>query len=187
MLFSVGNMSPLHLLDNLAESFIKNVFCDIVKPRIGSIVKVDLVGGVLNHTGIYVGNNEIVEVANIDGSAVVQKVSTDEFINGFDNSLFRTGVYIYVACKQNRKGNCIAMGSQDIADRAIDSIGKTSEYSLVFNNCHLFTQYCITGIEDYNKHSGILLGIEADLEKKFIRQDYERLPDMWRSTGISMS
>ena len=28
----------------LGESFIKNVFCDIVKHRIGSVVKVDLVG-----------------------------------------------------------------------------------------------------------------------------------------------
>ena len=32
------------------ESFVKNVFCDVVKPRPGSVVKVDLLGGA-DHTG----------------------------------------------------------------------------------------------------------------------------------------
>ena len=49
----------------LLESFVKNVFCDVVKPRIGSIVKVDLGGKDLLkirdlcHTGVYIGNDEI--------------------------------------------------------------------------------------------------------------------------------
>ena len=116
----------------LGESFIKNVFCDIVKPRIGSVVKVDLLGKeLLNsqtvtrslcHTGIYIGNDEIVEWANIDGTATVRIVSAEEFIEG-DDCISRTGLFIYVACKQDRNGNCIAMGSQDIAERARAAVG----------------------------------------------------------------
>ena len=172
----------------LLESFVKNVFCDVVKPRIGSIVKVDLGGKDLLkirdlcHTGVYIGNDEIVEVANIDDVATIRIVSAEEFIEG-DDFCSRVGTFIYVACKQDRNGNCIAMGSKDIADRARAAVGRTSEYSLLFNNCHMFTQYCITG-----KRHGLgpyLLHVETALDNKFIDHSYERLADMWRSTGES--
>lgn len=174
----------------LFDSFVKNVFCDVVKPRIGSIVKVDLIGKeVLNplvghtvcHTGVYIGNDEIVEVTNIDGVATVQIVSAEEFIEG--EGFARTGMFIYVACKQDRNGNCIAMGSKDIADRARAAVGQTSRYNLAFNNCHMFVEYCITGKR--SDLSGILMGVETALDNKFIEHGYERLVDMWRSTGES--
>ena len=163
------------------EALTKNVFCDVVKPRPGSVVKVDLFGGP-DHTGIYIGNDEIVEVANIDGVATVRIVSAEEFIEG-DDFCSRVGTFIYVACKRDRNGNCIAMGSKDIADRARAAVGRTSEYSMLFNNCHMFTQYCITG-----KRHGLgpyLFHVEMALDNKFIDHSYERLADMWRSTGES--
>ena len=163
------------------ESLVKNVFCDVVKPRIGSVVKIDLIGGA-DHTGIYIGNDEIVEVANIDGVATVRIVSAQEFIEG-DDCISRCGVFIYVACKQDRDGNCIAMGSKDIADRARAAVGETSKYGLVFNNCHMFTEYCITGKR--RDLCGLLIGVETALDNKFIDHGYERLADMWRSTGES--
>lgn len=163
------------------ESLIKNVFCDVVKPRIGSVVKVDLSIGA-DHTGIYIGNNEIVEVANVDDIATVRIVSAEEFIEG-DDCISRIGTFIYVACKQDREGNCIAMGSQDIADRASAAVGQTGQYSLIFNNCHMFTEYCVSGRK--TDLSGLLWGVELALDKKFIKHDYERLLDIWRSTGES--
>lgn len=176
----------------LLESFVKNVFCDVVKPRIGSIVKVDLGGKeLLNsqlltrsvcHTGVYIGNDEIVEWANIDGIATVRIVSAEEFIEG-DDCFSRMGAFIYVACKQDSNGNCIAMGSKDIADRARAAVGETSKYDVLFNNCHMFTQYCITGKK--SDCSTFLSGVEVALDNKFIEYDYERLVDMWRSTGES--
>ncbi len=163
------------------DSFVKNVFCDIVKPRIGSVLKVNLlIPG--QHTGIYIGNNKIVEVANIHDVATVRIVSAEKFIEGDDHHS-RTGAFIYVACKQDREGNCIAMGSEDIAKRARAAVAKTSKYSLLFNNCHMFTEYCITGRKD--NLSGVLWGVENALDTKFIRHGYERLGDMWRSTGES--
>ena len=164
----------------LFDSFVKNVFCDVVKPRIGSVLKVALPFGA-DHTGIYIGNDEIVEVTNIDGVATVQIVSAEEFIEG--EGLARVGTFIYVACKQDRDGNCIAMGSKDIADRARAAVGQTSGYNLVFNNCHMFVEYCITGKR--SDLSGILMGVETALDDKFIEYDYERLWDIWRSTGES--
>ena len=165
----------------LGESFIKNVFCDIVKPRIGSVVKIALKCGA-DHTGIYIGNNQIVEVANINDVATVRIVSAEEFIEGMD-CFTRLGTFIYVACKQDQNGNCIAMGSKDIAVRAKVAVGQTSIYSLLFNNCHMFTQYCITG--EKNDCSPFLAGVEVALDNKFIEHDNERLLDMWRSTGES--
>ncbi len=35
------------VLFDLADSMIKNVFCDIVKPKVGSVVKTRLIGGVI--------------------------------------------------------------------------------------------------------------------------------------------
>lgn len=161
----------------LFDSFVKNVFCDIVQPRIGSVLKVSL--PLVDHTGIYIGDNEIVEVTNIDDVATVQIVSAEEFIEG--PGLARIGAFIYVACKQDKNGKCIAFGSKDIAERAKACVGQTSPYNIAFNNCHMFVEYCITG--RMSNLSGILFGVENALDKKFIHHDYERLLDMWRSTG----
>jgi len=165
----------------ILNAFVKNVFCDIVKPRIGSVLKVGLLGG-FDHTGIYIGDDRIVELANINGTGTVRIVDAEEFIEG-DDVISRIGTFIYVACKQNRDGKCIAMGSQEIANRALAAVGDTKAYNLIFENCHMFTEYCITGKR--KDLSGILLGVESALDKKFIRNDSERLLDVWRSTGES--
>lgn len=170
-------------LENLFESFVKNVICDHVEPCVGSVVKVDLMGGMVDHSGIYVGDGMIVEVTNIDGAAAVRRVSTEEFING-PGGFFRTGAYIYVACKKDRDGKCVPMGAQDIADRANAAVDQVSSYDLVTNNCHLFTEYCVTGEEPVPP--GILFSIENALRRRFVRHDYENMQDVWRSTGISL-
>ena len=170
-------------LGNLCESLVKNVFYDKVEPCVGSVVKVDLVGGLAVHSGIYVGDGKIVEVTNIDGAAAVRRVSTTEFING-PGGFFRTGVYIYVACKKARNGTCVPMGAQGIADRANAAVDHVSTYDLVTNNCHLFTEYCVTGEKPVPP--GILFSIENALKRRFVRHEYERLQDVWRATGISL-
>lgn len=162
------------------ESFIKNVFCDIVKPQIGSIVKVDLALG-FDHTGIYIGCNQIVELANQDGEAIVRAVSPEQFIEG-DDLLSRTGAFIYVACAQDHIGNCYPLASREIAHRAEVWVGRRNQYNLVFNNCHMFTEYCINGKEN---GSGLLMGVEQALTQKFKLQSHQLLFDMWRSTGES--
>lgn len=184
------------LLEKTAIGFaISNLFASlverdsgIVKPKVGSVVRIGLVGGA-THSGIYIGKpifglfgkERIVEITNINGFAVVRRVSMKEFITG--DGFWRSGKCIYVACKRDRNGNCVAMGSKDIAKRAKASVNQVSNYNLIFNNCHMFTEYCITG--EKPMLPGTLWSVEKALNRRFIQQSDERLPDMWRSTGIT--
>ena len=168
------------VLFDLADSMIKNVFCDIVKPKVGSVVKTRLIGGG-DHTGIYVGENRIVELS---GDGDIRIVSHKKFINGDDGSLARLGVYMYVACAQDDDGNCYALAAPDIARRARNSVGETRDYNLLSENCHMFTEYCINGKRD---GTGLLISVEQALWDKFnlTASNPHRLLDMWRSTGIT--
>ena len=165
-------------LFDLADSMIKNVFCDIVKPKVGSVVKTRLTVG-FDPTGIYVGENRIVELC---GDGDIRIVSHKKFINGDDGSLARLGVYMYVACAQDDDGNCYALAAPDIARRARNSVGETRDYNLVFENCHMFTEYCINGKPD---GGGILLCVVNAVRDKCNLRTSNTLLDMWRSTGIT--
>lgn len=127
-----------------AESFYKNVFCDLVQPVRGSILKIDLDGNFFassSHTGIYVGDNRIVEMTNVNGTGIIQDVSPHEFLTF---SAHRTGVFIYVACGK-KNGKYYPLGSEDIAERAERSIGNSVAYNILYDNCHLFVEDCISG------------------------------------------
>lgn len=165
-------------LFDMADSMIKNVFCDIVKPKAGSVVKTRLMGGV-DHTGIYLGKDKIVELS---GDGDIRIVSHKKFIKGDDDSFARMGIYMYVACAQDENGNCYALAAPDIARRARNSVGETRDYHLIFENCHMFTEYCINGKRD---GGGILISVKLALEEKFNLSTSSRLFDMWRSTGIA--
>ena len=161
----------------ILDSFVKNVFCDVVKPKIGSVVKIDLTLGP-DHTGIYIGDDQIVE---LNGDGEIRIVSPEEFIEG-DDAISRCGAFIYVACAQDEDGNCYALGSRDIARRAKQCVGESRDYNVVFENCHMFTEYCINGKRD---GAGLLWAVEAALTEKFHLSSSETLMDMWRSTGES--
>ena len=83
---------------SITDSVVKNVFMDKVKPKVGSILKVDIGLWFANHTGIYIGNNQIVELYNDDGIATIRIVSPMKFLRGEADSLARYGSYIYCAC-----------------------------------------------------------------------------------------
>lgn len=112
-----------------------------VKPKRGSIVKVELALGAASHTGVYVGPDEIVEIYVEDSMAIVRKVTEAEFLSC---SSIRTGSVISVAVSDRA-----ALNSEEIAARAEAELercaGKRGEYGLFSNNCHAFTRYCITG------------------------------------------
>lgn len=126
-------------------------FKDKIRPIPGCVLKCDLAGGVsimcgsLCHTGIYLGENRIVEVVPGKRKAKVQIVDPYDFLNGQGTNFIRTGINVYVAT--DGEGN--ALGSQAIADRAMAYSKRESrgEYDLVDNNCHKFTVRCITGEE----------------------------------------
>lgn len=159
---------------NLGESFVKNVFCDAVRPTRGSILKVDLVGGGASHTGVYLGNNHIAEVTEIDGDAVVRIVSPSEFQNG--EGQVRTGAFVYVAAARE-DDEYRALGRESIARRAEAAIGNHGRYNLAFNNCHMFTRYCITG-----ESQGFPIWSASSIASS-LRDEFGVDHVSWRSTG----
>jgi len=120
---------------NLAESVVDNVFRDTVKPVVGSVVYCDLIFGTCEHSGIYVGNDQIV---HLDGSGRIEVVSSRHFLNRLDG--FSSGVSIYVSSANGK-----AVGSRSAANRALEMVGRQREYAFLTDNCHQFTSGCLTG------------------------------------------
>ncbi|RBP84704.1 hypothetical protein EBI01_03980 [Marinomonas rhizomae] len=130
-------MNPLALLGNilvgnLAKSLTDNLFYKTNGPVRGSILYCDLAFGAAEHSGIYVGNNQVVHK---NGQGAVELVS----INQFKNTI--SAITIYISCNSNGE----PIGDEHVANDAEMMIGTNSTYSLLSNNCHQFCSYCITG------------------------------------------
>ena len=116
---------------NAGESFVDNVFRDAVTPVRGSVLYCDMAFGNMDHSGIYVGNNQIVQLGK---SGYIKCVSPREFIRG------TTAISIYVSCIDES-----AVGDERAADCAEALVGSMRDYSLLTNNCHTFCSECLTG------------------------------------------
>ena len=110
-------------------------YTKVVVPKIGSVLYCDLLG-FFEHTGVYIGNNQIV---HRDGKGFIAVVSPKEFLARLDGR--NPAKSIFVACRGNE-----VYGSSVAAKRAIAAIHdpKFKGYNLLFKNCHQFTQYCLT-------------------------------------------
>lgn len=127
------------------KAFIDKKFRDKVVPVEGSVVYSDLYIGA-EHSGIYIGDNEITNIV-VDGltDSSVEKSSPEEFT---DKSFLHKN--IYVSC--DSKG---AVGNKDVCSGAINHLGERSFYGLVFKNCHEFSVKCVS----YSKKSYTLKNI----------------------------
>lgn len=85
----------------------------------------------MEHSGIYVGNNEVV---HLNKYGAVRKVSVEEFISG------TSARNIYVSSKQGK-----AAGSKLVCQTALNMIGEYRSYNFLLDNCHQFTSGCLTG------------------------------------------
>ena len=99
-----------------------------VKPQLGAIVCCGI-GGVLDHTGIWLGDNTIIEV---DGNGLVKPLSPQRFTDD------RSGKGIFIAC--DSLGGPLV--SEMAAQRAIEQIYQLRDYHLFDNNCHQFIWQC---------------------------------------------
>lgn len=104
-------------------------------PEIGSVVYCNLVVA-LEHTGIYVGDGKVV---HLKGNGIIEAVSFREFIGRLGGRNFSYSIF----CATDVNGKSI--GSKEVAKRALEMIGKKQKYNLLFDNCHCFTTYCLTG------------------------------------------
>ncbi len=116
-------------------------------PKVGSIVRVELMGGV-DHSGIYIGRNKIIEITNKDDLGCVEIVDLNDFVY---SSIFRSGVTIYVAIDKLSKD---IIFDKKIADLANKHKGKKNKYQLRKDNCHSFVHKCIID-EDFDKITSV--------------------------------
>lgn len=100
-----------------------------VVPKVGAIVCCGI-GGLLDHTGIWVGEDTIIE---LDGNGLIKPISSQRFTKE------RSGKHIFVAC--DAKANPLV--SEVGAQRAINQIYQHRDYHLIDNNCHQFVWQCI--------------------------------------------
>lgn len=103
---------------------------DSVRLKPGAIVHCNLFVAV-EHTGIYIGNGQIVELTG-EGEIRI----TD--FNGFTEG---TGAEnVYAACNNDK-----LLYSESIKNRALSHVNSSRNYNLLINNCHKFTAQCVSG------------------------------------------
>lgn len=145
---------PKDPVTRFAESFVDNVIRDTVQPVSGCVVYCELAGGRAEHSGIYVGANQIV---HLDGGGSIELASPTEFLGRLGG--FNSAMSIYVSCKDGQ-----ALGSKIVAKRAREMIGKRRNYNLLFDNCHQFTAGCLTGNFENSDNFFIFLRTTAEQE-----------------------
>lgn len=99
-----------------------------VHPQVGAIVSCGI-GGVLDHTGIWIGDDTIVELS---GSGLVKAISSKRFLHG------RSGKKIFIAC--DSIGTPLV--NLNAAYSASQQIFQYKKYDIVNNNCHEFIWQC---------------------------------------------
>jgi len=113
--------------------WIDNIFRDKVEPIEGSVLYSDLYF-VVEHSGIYIGNNQISNIV-VDGfmESTVKSSSPQNFVNGgwMHNK-------IYVSCD-----NSGVVGDFEVSTYAENSVGEKAFYGLIFSNCHEFSEKCL--------------------------------------------
>jgi hypothetical protein len=102
-------------------------------PAIGSLVYCQL--GPVEHSGIYIGNNQIVQ---LNGKGLIECVSP----NTFTNHITTFDPDIFIQCHTRTRE---PIGNARIAGRAMDQLNKKRNYHLLMDNCHQFSAGCISG------------------------------------------
>ena len=142
------------LLRDWASKTIDAFFVHSQVPVVGSVLYCNLALA-LEHTGIYVGDNQVV---HLNGDGTIEKVSFNEFMARLNGNNITFSVF----CAVNYASKSI--GGNTIADRALSMVGKRRNYNIALDNCHRFTSYCLTG-KDYMCTT--FTGLEEILKKKY--------------------
>ena len=132
----------------------------VVKPKVGAIVCCGI-GGVLDHTGIWVDDNTIIE---LDGEGLIKPISVKRFTKE------RSGKHIFMACDSNAQ----PLACTEAAKKAMEQIFQMREYDVIDNNCHKFVWQCF---QLDNKKVTTFKDLNLNLAKKFNRKIYWDLCD----------
>lgn len=132
--------NPLDTLDEIRRKLeldnpIQKVFRTCSEPAPGTPVYCNL-AVVVEHTGIYIGDDEIV---HLSGDGNIEIVSPQDFVARLDGD--NPAEAIFYAAKSDGTPLC----RKSIANRARSMAGSRRNYNVFFDNCHQFTCGCITG------------------------------------------
>jgi len=130
-------------------------------PTIGSIVCCGI-GGLLEHTGIWVGEDTIIE---LDGQGLIKPISVKRFTKE------RSGSKVFLAC--DSLGNPLA--SEVAAERAVKQIFQYQDYHLLENNCHQFIWQCF---KPHDKTLTTFKSLNVRLANHFNRKIYWDICDI---------
>jgi uncharacterized protein with von Willebrand factor type A (vWA) domain len=123
--------------------FVDSTFREKVTPVPGSALYCDLWVAV-EHSGIYLDDGIISNiVVDAFAESSVQKNSAREF-----TSKSTMGRKIYVSCDNHG-----AVGHENVALHAKQSLGQRSFYGLFFKNCHQFSTNCVEKVEQQSETS----------------------------------
>lgn len=121
------------------------------EPAKGSVLYCDLAFGFAEHSGIYVGNGDIV---HLNGDGEIEVVDMRRFA-----STYSYDQEIYVSCHDYSP-----VGSLLVANRARAKVGARRNYSLLMDNCHQFSTGCLIG--DFENASNFLWMLKWEAEKQ---------------------
>lgn len=123
-------------------------------PAYGAVVYCELGFGSMEHSGIYIGGNQIVD---LDGNGRIKKVSLREFTGHI--TTFNTEIWI--PCDSDGR----PIGLSYAANRAIEMLGEKRNYNLILDNCHQFSSGCITG--DFDNADNFLWMLKDTFQKEY--------------------
>ena len=103
------------------------------EPTVGSLVYCQL--GTAEHSGIYIGNKNIIE---LNGKGEIRKVELREFTN----NILSVDKDIFIPVMKHQM---IPIGHENIAKEAIKNLSGRRKYHLLQDNCHQFAAGCMIG------------------------------------------
>lgn len=123
------------------------------EPAYGSLVYTELGYGLAEHSGIYVGNKQIID---LDGRGRINKRSLSQFTSNITTFNYE----IYVPCYD---GENTSIGCYKAGWNAEEKLSDGRNYNLFFDNCHQFCAGCITG--EFENSSNFLTFLKDDFRK----------------------
>ncbi len=122
-----------------AELFLKD---HVDEPAVGSVVCCQL-AGVVEHSGIYVGDGSIIHRAGEEQGCPgrLEVVNPEKFLARFNGK--NLAITIFVACYRTYPIHDLIVAQRAV--RALQDSTMNVGYDLFSNNCHQFTNYCVTG------------------------------------------
>ncbi len=127
-------LTPAKVAGDAASSVVAHMKDKVDEPAIGSVVRSYLYGA--EHTGIYVGNDEIIHWTR---HSKVERCPKEDFKSW-------SSISIYVACKGTEPVGYpqAAKYAEEHEDEGEEERGA---YDPTTNNCHMFVVECLTGGE----------------------------------------